>query len=217
MERTWAFVITRWFLLTLCKLYFRVEFAGQEHVPLTGPVIVAPNHVSYLDPIWISLPIDRPLRYMTWDRMFKVPLLGPLMRAYGAFPVNVEIGDRGALKLSLKHLQAGGGLVIFPEGGRTRTGELLPFKPGVIRLALDTQVSIVPVTIIGGYRAFSPHHFFPRPYKLKIIYHPPLCLTPPAEAAHLKEFMRAQAEDLQKIVASGLSTESHGARQQVGA
>jgi 1-acyl-sn-glycerol-3-phosphate acyltransferase len=204
MERTWAFILSRWLLLTLCKLYFRVEFEGQDYVPLKGPVILAPNHVSYLDPIWISLAVKRPLRYMTWDRMFKVPLLGPLMRAYGAFPVNVEKGDRAALKHSLLHLRAGGGLVIFPEGGRTRSGELMPFKPGVIRLALDTQVSVIPVSIIGGYRAFSPHHKFPRPYKLKIIYHAPLTLQPPTDEAQLKEYMREQAEHIQKIVASAL-------------
>jgi 1-acyl-sn-glycerol-3-phosphate acyltransferase len=204
MERTWAFVLSRWLMLALCKLYFRVEFAGAGHVPRTGPIIVAPNHVSYLDPIWVSLPIKRPLRYMTWDRMFNVPLLGPLMRAYGAFPVNVDKGDRAALKHSLLHLHAGGGLVIFPEGGRTRSGELLPFKPGVIRLALHAQVPIVPVTIIGGYRAFSPHHRFPRPYKLKIVYHAPVTLQPPADEAQLKEYMREQAEQLQKIVASAL-------------
>ncbi len=191
-------------MMTLCKLYFRVEFEGKEHVPSQGPVIVAPNHVSYLDPIWISLPIKRPLRYMTWNQMFRVPLLGPLMRAYGAFPVNVDVGDRAALKHSLKHLRAGGGLVIFPEGGRTRTGELMPFKAGVIRLALDTNVAIVPVTIIGGYRAFSPHHKFPRPRKLKIVYHPPLRLTPPTDEAQLKSYMQEQAEHLQKIVASAL-------------
>lgn len=204
MERTWAFVLSRWLLLTLCKLYFRVEFEGAAHVPLQGPVIVAPNHVSYLDPIWISLPIKRPLRYMTWNQMFKVPLLGPLMRAYGAFPVNIDVGDRAALKHSLKHLRAGGGLVIFPEGGRTRTGELMPFKPGVIRLALDTNVAILPVTILGGYRAFAPHHKFPRPRKLKIVYHPPIKLTPPADETQLKSYMQEQAERLQKIVASAL-------------
>ena len=193
-------------MMTLCKLYFRVEFEGKEHVPAQGPVIVAPNHVSYLDPIWISLPIKRPLRYMTWNQMFSVPLLGPLMRAYGAFPINVDggVGDRTALKHSLKHLRTGGGLVIFPEGGRTRTGEMMPFKPGVIRLALDTNVAIVPVTIIGGYRAFSPHHKFPRPRKLKIVYHPPLRLTPPTDEAQLKSYLQEQAEHLQKIVASAL-------------
>jgi 1-acyl-sn-glycerol-3-phosphate acyltransferase len=63
----------------------------------------------------------------------------------------------------------------------------MPFKPGVIRLALDTNVAIVPVTIIGGYRAFSPHHKFPRPRKLKIVYHPPVRLTPPTDEAQLKK------------------------------
>jgi 1-acyl-sn-glycerol-3-phosphate acyltransferase len=206
MERTWTFTLTRWLLLILCKLYFRVEFEGAQHVPAAGSVIVAPNHVSYLDPIWISLPINRPLRYMTWDRMFEVPLLGPLMRAYGAFPVKVDKGDRAALKHALEHLRAGGGLVIFPEGSRTRTGELMPFKPGVIRLALDTNVTIVPVTIIGGYRAFSPHHRFPRPAKLKIVYHAPLSLAPPMCETQLKDYLHLQAERLQQIVASALPT-----------
>ena len=204
MEKTWVFVLTRWLAITLFKLYFRIEFSGAENVPLQGRVILAPNHVSYLDPIWVSTPIKRPLRYMTWDKMTRLPLLGTLMKAYGAFPVNLEKSDRQALKFSLQHLKGGGGLVIFPEGGRTRTGETLAFKAGVIKLALDTQSPVVPVTIIGGYRAYSPHHLFPRPYKLKIIYHEPLHLAAPQDATQLKGFMQAQAERLQKIVDGAL-------------
>ena len=98
--------------------------------------------------------------------------------------------------------------MIFPEGGRTRTGRLMPFKPGVIRLALETDAPIVPVTIIGGYRAYSPHHIFPRPYKVKVIYHDPIRLTSPEDEAQMKEYMRAQAEYLQSIVASALPPES---------
>jgi 1-acyl-sn-glycerol-3-phosphate acyltransferase len=204
MERTWIFVLSRWFVMALFKLYFRIEFEGEERVPRAGPVIVAPNHESFLDPLWVSLPIKRPLRYMTWDRMFRIPLLGPLMRAYGAFPVNVDKGDRAALKHSLQHLRAGGGLVIFPEGGRTRDGALMEFKPGVIRLALDTNVPIVPVTIIGGFRAFAPHHKFPRPYKLKIVYHEPLQLAMPDDQNKAKEYLYEQASSLKEIVASAL-------------
>lgn len=204
MERTWIFVVSRWFATALFKLYFRIEFEGAQHVPLDGPVILAPNHVSYFDPIWVSTPIKRPLRYMTWDKMTQLPLLGSLMRAYGAFPVNLEKSGRQALKFSLQHLKGGGALVIFPEGARTRTGSTLPFKPGVIKLALDTQTPIVPVTIIGGYRAFSPHHFFPRPYKLKIIYHEPLNLAAPYDDAQLKIYMQSEAEELQKIVDGAL-------------
>ncbi len=106
--------------------------------------------------------------------MFRIPLLGPLLRAFGAFPVNVKIGDRGALRLSLEHLQQGGALMIFPEGSRTRTGEMLPFKHGMIRLALESGAPIIPVTIVGGYRALSPQMRFPRPTKVKVYYHVPM-------------------------------------------
>lgn len=171
-------------------------------------MIVAPNHVSYCDPFWVSIPLERPLGYMTWERFTQLPLLGKLIQAYGAFPVKIEKGDRAALRHSMKHLKRGGGLMIFPEGSRTRTGRLMPFKVGVIRLALEADAPIVPVTIIGGYRAFAPHHILPRPHKVRIIYHEPIRLTPPRNESQMKEYMRAQAEYLQSVVASALPPES---------
>lgn len=208
MKKFWLFNLTRLTIGVICRLYFRIEFEGVERAPVAGPMIVAPNHVSYLDPFWVSIPIGRPLRYMTWDKLTRLPLLGHLIRAYGAFPVKIEKGDCAAFRRSLEQLRQGGGLMIFPEGERTRTGRLMPFKPGVIRLALETDAPIVPVTIIGGYRAYSPRHCFPRPYKVKIIYHDPIRLTPPANEAQMKEYMREQAEYLQSIVATGLPPES---------
>jgi 1-acyl-sn-glycerol-3-phosphate acyltransferase len=208
MNKLWLFHLSRWLVGVVSRLYFRIEFEGIERVPKSGAMIVAPNHVSYFDPLWVSIPINRPLRYMAWDRMMRLPLIGTLMRAYGSFPVNVDRGDRAALKASLEQLRADGGLMIFPEGGRTRTGRLEPFKPGVIRLALDTSAPIVPVTIIGGYKAFSPHHFFPRPFKVKVVYHDPIQLSSPANHCETKQYQQTQAAQLQAIVASALPPEA---------
>src|SRR5262245_24157913 len=208
METLWVFKLSRFLLRLICGLYFRIEFEGADQAPDEGAMIVAPNHVSYFDPFWVSIAINRPLRYMTWDKMTRLPLLGRMIQAYGAFPVSLEKGDRAAIRHSLERLRHGDGLMIFPEGGRTLTGRLMPFKPGVIRLALETNAPILPVTIIGGYKAFSPHHLFPRPYKIKIIYHDPIHLTPPDDDSQMKEYMRQQAEYLQSIVASALPPES---------
>ncbi len=191
----------RYFLYTLCLAYFRIEFHGAERVPADGPVILAPNHASYLDPIWVSLPLRRKLRYMTWERMFRVPVLGRLMRAFGAFPVRVELGDRGAMRHSVEHLRSGGALMIFPEGARTRTGQMMPFKPGVIQLALSTGAPIVPVTIIGGYRVLSPWHRIPRPLKIKLYYHEPLQIPLRSDERGAKDYLREQAALLHSIVA----------------
>ncbi|HKX26997.1 MAG TPA: lysophospholipid acyltransferase family protein [Blastocatellia bacterium] len=212
--------MTRFFVDIICRLYFRIEFEGVENVPPSGAMIMTPNHVSYIDPIWVSLPLDRPLRYMTWDKMVRLPVLGSMMRAYGAFPVNIDAptGDRAALRHSMAHLRGGGGLMVFPEGGRTRDGKLMPFKAGVIRLALSAEVPLVPVTIIGGYEAYSAHHLFPRPYKLKIVYHKPITLTPPADNSQLKEYMREESERLRSIIASALPSETLplGKQQTIG-
>jgi len=198
-----AFHATRLAAYAISRVYFRIEFQGVDRVPADGPTIIAPNHASYIDPIWVSLPITRPLRYMAWDKMFHVPLIGFLMRTFGAFPVK-ETGSRTALRLSLEQLQRGGGLVIFPEGGRTRTGDILPFKPGFVRLALDTGATIVPVTIIGAYRAYSSWHKFPRPYKVKVIYHDPIRLENLPDHDGLKGYMQEQCDRVHGIVASSL-------------
>lgn len=203
MPVNWIFRITRVVASLLVHLYFRIEYRGVENIPTTGPFLLTPNHVSYLDPIWISVPVRRPMRYMTWDVMTRKPLIGPLMRAFGSFPVNIDRADRQALEVAAAQLREGGGLVIFPEGGRTQDGRLMKFKPGAIRLAVEAGIPIIPVTIIGAYAAYSFHHWWPRPRKIRVVYHPPLWVSLPEGQELTKEFLRDQAARLRGIVASG--------------
>src|SRR5262245_2167327 len=100
--------IARWW----ARAAYRLEFEGVENVPKTGAVILTPNHVSYLDPIWISVPIGRRIYYMAWDALFRVPVFSSILRAFGAFPVRIEGHDKSAHREALEHLEAGHALMI---------------------------------------------------------------------------------------------------------
>src|SRR5688572_32938106 len=108
-------------LMPLIEAAFRVLFTydclGEEHVPARGPAVVASNHPSYLDPILLSLQVTRPIRFMAWEKLFNFPLLGALMRAFGAFPVDTRPGQgRAAYEKARALLEAGEVVGLFPEG-----------------------------------------------------------------------------------------------------
>ncbi|MCI0489584.1 MAG: 1-acyl-sn-glycerol-3-phosphate acyltransferase [Blastocatellia bacterium] len=190
----------------VCRLAFKIEFQGVENVPLESACIIAPNHVTYADPIWITIPMRRRIYYMAWDKPFEIPFLGFLMRAFGAFPVNLEAVDVSAQREAIKHLRSGHALVIFPEGGRARTGKVEPFKMGAFRLALTHGAPIVPVTIKGAHEIWPVGRWFPRPGKLTITYHPPIPVEPVGDIskAELKERARRLARKTHNRVAACL-------------
>jgi 1-acyl-sn-glycerol-3-phosphate acyltransferase len=73
MPVLWIYSLTRLVTMALLRLYFRIEYRGVENIPTAGPFLLTPNHVSYADPLWVSAPVRRPMRYMTWDIMTKKP------------------------------------------------------------------------------------------------------------------------------------------------
>jgi 1-acyl-sn-glycerol-3-phosphate acyltransferase len=170
-----------WFL-ELCRppvhalagLLFRIRFEGIEHVPATGAVVIVPNHVSFMDAVLVTIPIHRPLHYMTLEPFFRVPGLGALIRWCRAFPVREGTVDRQGIRTAIRVLQGGEPLVIFPEGGRSRDGRLQPFLPGAFRIALHADAPVVPVTIAGAFEAWPPQRRLPRPAPIRITYHSPL-------------------------------------------
>ena len=200
------------FVRFFCRLLFKIEFHGVENIPSDGACIITPNHVTYADPIWITIPVRRRIYYMAWDQPFRIPVLGQLMRMFGAFPVNLDVAaDASAQREAIELLHKGRGLVMFPEGGRTRTGKLMAFKMGAFRLALTHGVPIVPVSIKGAGKIWPVGRTFPRPGKLTITYHPPIDVERVEEEAtrtEVKDRARALAKKTHDIVASALELES---------
>jgi 1-acyl-sn-glycerol-3-phosphate acyltransferase len=197
----WFLEATRPLVWTAARALFRIRFGGIEHVPAAGPVLLTPNHVSYLDPVLVTIPVRRVLHYMAHDPLFRVPALGPIMRWCRAFPVREGETDGAAVRAALRVLHRGEGLVIFPEGGRSVDGRLQAFRPGAFRFALTAKVPVVPVTIVGAYEAWPHHRRLPHPHPVRVTYHAPVTVAdlPPgadrrSQPALLADLVRRRIE-----------------------
>jgi len=133
---------------TLARVVWRARVLGAENVPSAGPLIVACNHISYLDPPVLGCLCPRRISYMAKKELFKVPVLGPVIRGLGAYAVDREGSAAGAVKRSLQVLQSGGAVGIFPEGTRNPQGTV-PAQTGVALLASLAQAPVVPACIRG--------------------------------------------------------------------
>jgi len=134
---------------------------GLEHLPKTGPAILASNHLSWADPPALRAVLRRTSWFMANDFLFRIPVLGRLLPWYGGFPVERGKIDRDALRRAEQHLADGDFVVIFPEGGTTITGVLYPFEGGAALLALRANVPLVPVGITGTDRVLPEKAPYP--------------------------------------------------------
>ena len=141
--------IARAILQPFFLVYFRMKRIGMEHLPADGPLIIASNHRSFLDPWVIGMMLRRPVYYVAKTELFHHRFVGWLLSSLGAFPVVRGNGDRDAMDAASKILARGDVVVIFPEGTRTRPGALAAPKRGVGRLALQTGAPVVPMALIG--------------------------------------------------------------------
>jgi 1-acyl-sn-glycerol-3-phosphate acyltransferase len=141
--------IVRGFVQPAMHIYFRMRRIGREHVPVSGPVIFAANHRSFLDPFVIGTLARRPVYYMAKKELFERRWQGWVLNGLGAFPVDRGASDQDAMGTAREILERGDCVVIFPEGTRVRPGPLGTPRRGVGRLALETGAPVVPVAVIG--------------------------------------------------------------------
>lgn len=149
-------MILYWFCWIVLRFYFfvvlRIRVEGREHIPRHGSFILCSNHISWLDPLTLGAAFPWHLHYMTKAEAFASPLAAMILGTVGAFPVRRHSADRGAIRRALGLLGAGKVVAVFPEGTRSRDGQLGRAEPGAALLAVWSDTVVLPVAISGIYR-----------------------------------------------------------------
>jgi 1-acyl-sn-glycerol-3-phosphate acyltransferase len=146
----WTYTFVRIILSLPTLLIYRARAIGVENVPKDGALILAPNHFSQMDHFFIGLYLRRKVRFMAKSQMFGPPVLTYIYKHGGVFPVRRGHHDEEAIKTAAMILDQGEMLLVYAEGGRSRSGELGKVKPGIGRIALESGAPVVPVTIQGS-------------------------------------------------------------------
>ena len=160
----------------VAKVFGRLEVIGRENIPREGGALICSNHVSYADPPVLGCCVPRQLHYMAKIELFKIPVLGFLIKHVGAFPVQQRTADRHALKTAIGYLSKGECVGMFPEGQRMLDGKLGVALPGVGMIALRAKVPVIPAALINTNKLLPPHHILPCFARVKVIYGPPVRL-----------------------------------------
>ena len=145
----WFYYVTRVIVRILLLLLTRRRVEGRENVPRQGPLLIVSNHLSLVDPPLLNVSLDRKMMFMAKKQLFHFRLIGYLVRGFGAFPVHRGQLDRQALRQAYQVLADGLALIMFPEGMRSRRGQLRPAFFGAALIASRSGAPILPVGISG--------------------------------------------------------------------
>lgn len=190
----------------LLQVLFGLQVEGAEKIPKEGPFILASNHMSFLDPVVMGVACPRVVSYMSRDDVFKYPILRWLLPRLYVIPVARGAGDLGAVKAAIRTLKNGMAFGIFPEGRRSRTGFIEPFKTGTAAIALRTHAPIVPAAIIGSDKAW-PVGKAPRLRRpIRVVFGDPITL-PPGKTDH--QTLEEVTQQLEAAVTALLPPEYH--------
>jgi glycerol-3-phosphate dehydrogenase (NAD(P)+) len=177
-------------LVPFFLVYLRMQRVGREHLPRSGPLLLASNHRSFLDPFVIGTLVRRPVYYMAKRELFEKRGQAWILNALGAFPVDRGAGDGDAMETARAILARGDCVVIFPEGTRTRPGPLGQPRRGIGRLALETGAPVAPVAVIGSDAVRRGWRIRPRKVSLRVgapLRYPTVERCSPALAAAVTE------------------------------
>jgi 1-acyl-sn-glycerol-3-phosphate acyltransferase len=171
-----------WFCYNLIKLvgriFFRLRWLHRERMINHGPVILAANHQSFLDPPFAGSASRRAIYFLARRSLLDGAFFGWLLPKLNVVPVDSESGkDRTALKALIRILRAGEGTLVFPEGQRSPDGKLQPAQPGLGLVIAKTLAPVVPIRIFGAYEAWPIHEKWPRPGRVTVVVGEPIYFT----------------------------------------
>jgi 1-acyl-sn-glycerol-3-phosphate acyltransferase len=146
----WTYTLVRILISLPTLLIYRVRAIGRDKVPASGPLLLAPNHFSQMDHFFVGLYLRRKVRFMAKSQLFGPPVLTYVYKHGGVFPIRRGHRDETAFETAFEILKQGGMLLVYAEGGRSRSGELGTAKPGIGRIALEAGVPVVPVAVHGS-------------------------------------------------------------------
>jgi 1-acyl-sn-glycerol-3-phosphate acyltransferase len=188
------------------RIYCPLQVDGAGHVPASGPAILAANHASFLDPPLVGAALPRTISYLARENLFRFPLFGSLLRAWDVVPVDREGGSPAGLKAILDHLAANRAVVLFPEGTRSRDGQLQSARSGIGLLVIKSIAPVIPIRIRGTFEAYARGMWLPRPRPVSIRFGAPLDFDAMRSEARsctkprLKEIYRQVAGDIMTAI-----------------
>jgi 1-acyl-sn-glycerol-3-phosphate acyltransferase len=156
--------------IILFKIFFLIRVKGKRNIPKKGGVIIASNHLSFLDPIALGAVSSRILSFWARDDLFHPPIFAWLMKKLNAYPLKRGKADLKTVKNAINRLKKGNALIIFPEGRRSRDGNIQKGETGCIWLSEKANVPIVPARIYGTGKAMPVNSWFIKPYPIKVIF-----------------------------------------------
>lgn len=186
----------------LARLFFGFRIIHRERVIQAGPVILATNHQSFFDPPLAGNAADRAIFFLAKKSLMDLPILGWLLPKLNVIPVNLEGGDRSALKALIRILSAGECALVFPEGTRTPDGNLQPAEPGLGLVIAKTRAPVVPMRIFGAYDAWPIHGKIRFGPKITVVVGEPIYFSDVELSGHGKDLYQRLSQRVMDAIAA---------------
>ena len=210
---------TLWYRFVQClvavllSVFYGLRATGRKNIPKAGPALLISNHLSYIDVFLLGILLPRPLNYVARSTLF-VPVLGPLIRSVGGFPIQRDGLGASGMKETLRRLRNGGIVLLFPEGTRSADGELGEIKAGIALLASRAKVAVIPAAVAGTFESWPRRQALPMPHPLRVHFGPPI---PPEQLAAMEpgavvDLIRERLLDCQRLARIGLAGDLGEAR-----